>query len=233
MLACSTIALPVLLFNQRRPPRPTKPRQLIDWVALKETPFVFDAVANFLIFLSYYIPLFYGPSFATNVLGVSSNTAFYQLAALNAASLFGRLSSSALTPRVGAHNFLLFSVLSSMIMIFGWIGVRSSTGWWVWSIVYGFFSGVLISANPVVVAHPVLSRHPSVMGTRLGMIWLIAAIGVLVSAPIAGALVGDAVDAQASYPYLKLRAFDGAIMAGGALALLVPLASIWRYKASS
>ena len=232
MIACSAIALPVLLLNQRGP-RPTSPRRFIDWSAFRELPFDFFAVANILIFLAYYIPLFYGPTFATSVLSVSRDTAFYQLAALNAASLFGRLGSSALTPRFGAPNFLLFSVLASMIMIFGWIGVTSSAGWWVWSVVYGFFSGMLISANPVVVAQPVLSKDSSVMGTRMGMIWFLAAVGVLVSAPIGGALLGSATGSQTSTPYLKLRALDGAVMAGGTLTLLVPLIAIRRYKPPS
>jgi len=206
-------------------PKPKNIRSIIHWHALREYTFCAYGVANFLIFMGYFIPLFYVPYFAINFLGTSHELGFGLLAVLNGTSSFGRIGSSMLSPRFGASKFLLGAVVTSSIMLFGWIGIHSLAGFVVFCILFGLFSGILISANPVVVAHPVVSPTPSVIGTRLGMQWFATSLGVLVGAPIAGA-IGDAGTRDA---WQKLQGFSGAIMFGGALFLTVPLMAIWKY----
>jgi len=175
--------------------------------------------------MGYFIPLFYVPYFAIDYLGTSQELGFGLLAVLNGTSLFGRIGSSLLSPRVGASKLLLGAVVVSSIMLFGWIGINSLSGFVVFCVLFGFFSGVLISANPIVVAHPVVSPTPSVIGTRLGMQWFATSLGVLVGAPIAGAL-GDTGTRNA---FMKLQGFSGAVTLGGAIFLMVPLMAIWKY----
>ncbi|MCJ1405567.1 hypothetical protein MMC11_008795 [Xylographa trunciseda] len=223
-LACATAAVS-LLFIETPAPKPKPPRHLIDWQALKDHTFQAYCVANFLMFMAYFVPLFYVPFFASEALGTSTELSFYLLAVLNAVSAFGRIGSSLLSSKLGVSRVLLAAVIASMVLLFGWIGVNNLAGFVVFCILFGLFSGVLISANPVVVAHPVVSPTPSVIGTRLGMQWLATSLGVLVGAPIAGVLGADG----SLESFHKLQAFSGAIMAGGILFLLVPLTAVWRY----
>ncbi|TAQ89916.1 hypothetical protein B7494_g1762 [Chlorociboria aeruginascens] len=223
-LACCLVALP-LLFLGKAPPRPKNPRSIIHWEALKEYTFSAYAVANFLLFMGYFIPIFYVPFFAIQALGTSLELGFGLLAVLNGASAFGRIGSSLMSRKLGASRLLVSAVAISSVMLFGWIGVHNLAGFVVFCIFFGLFSGVLISANPVVVAHPVISPTPSVIGTRLGMQWFATSLGVLVGAPIAGALGADG----SMGAFHKLQGFAGAAMAGGVLFLLVPLTAVWKY----
>ena len=175
--------------------------------------------------MAYFIPLFYVPFFAIQSLGTSTKLAFNLLAVLNAASAFGRIGSSLMSQKLGASTLLLGAVVTSSTMLFGWIGVHTVAGFVVFCILFGLFSGVLISANPVVVSHPVISPTPSVIGTRLGMQWFVSSIGVLVGAPIAGELGKDG----SKEGFRNLQIFSGALMLGGAGFLLVPLVAIWKH----
>ena len=227
-LACSLMALP-LLFIGKAPPKPNAPRSLIHWIAFKETIFDAYCVANFLIFMAYFIPLFFVPFFAIEVLRTSAELGFGLLAVVNGASAFGRLGSSILAPKIGAPKILPFAVIASSALLFGWIGVDSLAGFVVFCVLFGICSGVLISANPVVVAHPVISPSTSVIGTRLGMQWFATAMGVLVGAPIAGVLGSDG----SAGAFHKLQGLSGAIMTAGFVFLLIPLSAVWRHDIKS
>jgi MFS family permease len=171
--------------------------------------------------------MFFVPIFAVQVLHTSTDTGFYLLSALNAASAAGRIGSSLLAPQFGASRILFVAVVASAALIFGWVGVHDLNGFIVFCVLFGLVSGVLISASPVVVSHPVISPSPAVMGTRLGMQWFCGAVGILLGAPIAGAIEGSHGSAGA---YRNLQLFSGAIMAGSLLFLLVPVTYILRYE---
>ncbi|CZT45096.1 related to MFS monocarboxylate transporter [Rhynchosporium secalis] len=220
----ASLALP-FLFLGKPVPKPKNVRSIIHWHALKEYTFCSYRVGNFLIFMGYFIPLFYVPSFALGYLGTSQELGFGLLAALNGASLFGRIGSALLSPRFGVSRSLLGAVVVSSIACFVWMGINSLAGFVAFCLLFGFFSGVLISANPIVVAHPVISPTSSVIGTRLGMQWFATSLGVLVGAPIAGAL-GDAGTRDS---FMKLQGLSGAMMLGGAILLMVPLMAFWKH----
>ena len=224
-LLSSLVAL-LLLFAGAPKPAPKAPRSLIHWHAFKEIPFSAYCVANLIIFMAYFIPLIYVPFYAIDVLDTSTEMAFDLLAVLNAASLIGRLSSSILASKIGVTRLLPISVVSLALLLFGWREVSDLGGFAVFCILFGIFSGTLIAANPVVVAHPVISPSASVIGTRLGMQWFTSSLGVLVGAPIAGVLGADG----SADAFQRLQAFSGAIMVGGFLFLLVPLVAIWQHN---
>ncbi|KAE8366298.1 major facilitator superfamily domain-containing protein [Aspergillus caelatus] len=222
-LGCSCIAVPLLMATTK--PRRSSPRQLIHWDALKEWSFNAYGVANFFMFMAYFVPLFYVPFFATQVLETSTDMSFYLVSILNAGSAVGRLGSALLTQRLGAGMILSASVTASAALIFGWIGVRTQASFIVFCVLFGISSGVLISANPLVIAHPVVSPSPAMIGTRMGMLWFTASLGVLIGAPIAGVIEGHG----GGNGYLGLQLFSGAIMTGGGFFLMVPLLAAWRY----
>ncbi|KAE8349444.1 putative MFS monocarboxylate transporter [Aspergillus coremiiformis] len=222
-LACSCVAVPLLMATTKA--RKNPPRQLIHWAAMKEWHFNAYGIANFLMFMAYFIPLFFVPAFATNAIHTSNDLSFYLISALNAGSAIGRIGSSLLTYRISPSYILLASVIASAVLLFGWIGVHSLASFIVFCLLFGIFSGVLISANPLVIAHPVVSPHPSVIGTRMGMQWFATSIGVLIGAPIGGVLEGHG----GSDGFLGMQVFCGAIMTLAAAFLLVPMMAVWKY----
>lgn len=224
-IACSCVAMPVLL-SLPRPPKPAAPRSIIHWYAFKELTFNTYCVANFLVFMAYFVPLFYIPYFAADVLHTNRDFGFYVLAALNGASAFGRLGSALVAQKLGAPNILLFSVVTSTILLFGWTGVNDVGGFVVFAVLFGLVSGILISSNPVNIAHPVISPTPGVIGTRLGMQWFATSLGVLIGAPIAGAIGAD----ETRKAFVHLAVYSGVVMAVGCAFLLVPLRAIWKYN---
>lgn len=195
---------------------------------MKEWSFSAYGVANFLVFMAYFVPVFYVPIFAKEALDTSTDLSFYLVAVLNAGSAIGRIGSALLTYRVKPSYILLTSVVASAILLFGWIGVHSVASFVVFCVLFGAFSGVLISANPLVIAHPVVSPTPSMIGTRMGMQWFATSVGVLVGPPIAGLIEGHG----GSNGFLGLQTFSGAGMTVGGAFLMVPLMSVWRYDAS-
>jgi len=170
--------------------------------------------------------MFFVPFYAIQRLGTTPQLGFDLLAVLNGASAFGRIGSSLISQKVGASRLLLTAVVTSSVMLFAWIGIHTLADFVVFCVLFGFFSGILISANPVAIAHPVISPTPGVIGTRLGMQWFATSIGVLVGAPIAGALGDDGTDKA----FRKLEIFSGVTMAAGACFFLVPLIAIYRHE---
>ncbi|GAB1199236.1 hypothetical protein APSETT444_008582 [Aspergillus pseudonomiae] len=163
--------------------------------------------------------------FAAWVLETSTDMSFYLVSILNAGSAVGRLGSALLTQRLGAGLILSVSVTTSAALILGWIGVKTQAYFITFCVLFGISSGALISANPLVIAHPVVSPTPAMIGTRMGMLWFTASLGVLIGAPIAGAIEGHG----GGNGYLGLQVFSGVVMAGGGIFLMVPLLAIWRY----
>jgi hypothetical protein len=113
-------------------------------------------------------------------------------------------------------------MIASAVLLFSWIGVHSVALFIVFYVLFGVFSGVLISANPLVITHPVVSPTPSVIRTRIGMQWFATSLRVLIRAPIAGVIEGHGGDNS----FLGLQIFSGAGMAVGAAFLLVPLMAV-------
>ena len=97
-----------------------------------------------------------------------------------------------------------------------WITVKSLSSIILFCVFYGFFSGSFLSLGPAVVA--ALSPNPDSLGSRLSLLFLPAAVGVLIGNPIAGALL------QSSWT--GLQAFCGTCMAMAVLgAILARIAS--------
>lgn len=90
--------------------------------------------------LGLFVPVFYVSSYAIDH-GVSPQMPFYLLAALNGASLFGRVIPSYLADRYGHYNVAIIATLASAVAGFCW-AATSLGGLVVLSLLYGFASGV-------------------------------------------------------------------------------------------
>ncbi|KAJ5640871.1 MFS monocarboxylate transporter [Penicillium herquei] len=172
--------------KQRLPP-PQKARSLIDLSAFKELPFVLLCFALFFSFTGLYFPFFYLPSFFTDSLHANSNISFYIISILNASSVFGRITPGLIADRVGSLNTLIPVNLIATIMAFAWMGIHNEAGAIVFACIYGFASGAIVSLPPTILLR--LSPNLAIVGTRMGMAFTFAGLGLLIGNPIAGALL--------------------------------------------
>lgn len=185
------VALAGLIFSlvvmKLRMPPPRQTRALLDLRALKEAPFMIFSLGLFFSFVGLYFPFFYLPTFFSSYLHSDGNLAFYIIAILNAASVFGRITPGLVADRIGSLNTMIPISLIAATLAFVWIGVRNIGGATVFSILYGYASGAIVSLPPTILAK--LTPDMSALGTRMGMCFTFAGLGILIGNPIAGALL--------------------------------------------
>ncbi|KAJ5179189.1 hypothetical protein N7492_002399 [Penicillium capsulatum] len=189
--------------------QPKDKRKLYQLGAFKEPAFCLFAAAMFLGFLGFYNFLFYVQSYAIETGIVDNNLGFYLLSMLNAASTFGRIGPNFIADHTGPLNMLTPAVTVTSILAFVWIRVHTVPGIIVLAVLYGFFSGGFVSLPPVVMA----TMTPDVrdLGTRLGMLFAIISIGLLIGTPIGGAILND------THQYLGVQLFTACCLIAAAV----------------
>lgn len=180
-----TICISVAIMRSRF--KPKEKRKLYQLSALKEPAFTLFAIAMFMGFLGFYNFLFYVQSYAIETGIVDSNLGFYLLSILNAASTFGRIAPNFLADHVGPLNMLTPAVTITAILAFVWIRVHTVSGIIILAVFYGFCSGGFVSLPPVVMAS--MTTDVRTLGTRMGMVFAITSIGLLIGTPIGGAIL--------------------------------------------
>lgn len=183
--------------------KPAQKRKLIDLAAFKETPYLLFTIGLFFGFMGLNIPFYYISSYAIDDEIMSSNSAFYMLSTINAASIFGRIIPNYFADKLGPLNIIIPGTFIAGIVAFGWIGVHSVGSIVVFAILYGFSTGCFVSIPPTVIVS--LSPHLGVVGTRMGMTFAIAGLGLLVGTPVAGKIL-------LSSGYVSTIAFCGTLL---------------------
>jgi MFS family permease len=150
-----------------------------------------------------YVPFFYVQTFAISHNILDEDEAFYMLTILNATSFFGRLFPNYLADKIGPLNVLVPSTLVAALLAFCFIAVKTKAGLIALCVFYGFFSGTFVSVPPTVMV--TITKNMGVLGTRMGLAFAIAGMGLLVGNPIAGVIVD-----QGNFP--GAWAFSGAAL---------------------
>jgi MFS family permease len=176
----------VAVMKLRLPP-PKTARRLFDLSAFKEPAFMLFAMGMFFAFIGLYLPFFYMPTFFISYLHKNDSMAFYIIAVLNGASVFGRVTPGILADKVGSLNTLIPVGFITSILAFAWIGIDNEPGTIVFAVFYGFASGAMVSLPPTVIAR--LTPDMSLVGTRMGMTFIFGGVGLLIGNPIAGTLL--------------------------------------------
>ena len=127
--------------------------------------------------------------------------------------------------RIGSVQVYLVATLAAVVVLFSRTAVHNVAGFVVFSVVYGLISGALVAAPSAAISHPVLAPSMSVIGTRLGILWIFGSVGVLIGAPIAGAIV----DVQRGY-FVPGQCFAGAMVVAGSLCLITPFVAVHRHN---
>jgi MFS family permease len=163
------------------------------------------------MFLGLFTPLFYIPTYAVSR-GMDATLASYLLAILNAASTFGRVIPGVLADKFGRLNVLSMGGIFTGIIIFCMNKAESTPALIVYSIVFGFWSGTIISGSSA--AFSIVIPDPRTIGTYLGTGMGVASLAALIGPPVNGALLNK------YGGFLEVSIFSGTMsIVGGFIAL--------------
>ncbi|KAH8880812.1 MFS general substrate transporter [Thozetella sp. PMI_491] len=196
-----------LTVKARHPPRPGNLSKEQMTRPFKETPFLFLMGGMFLLTFGIYVPINYLPSQAISA-GIDPGFAPYLVAILNAASLFGRLTSGFASDKIGKFNtFSISCYVTGILVLALWIpAANSHSGIIAFSALFGFFSGAYVSLIGALVAQ--ISPLPEI-GYRTGLVFLISALPGLVTSPVAGAILSN------THSWINLMIFSGVFLMVG------------------
>lgn len=218
----SVTALAIIL--PHCPRRPSRRRAILDLRAFRELSFMLFALALFFNYVAFYIPAFYLPTIARVTLHQSQDFAFEAIVFVAVGSFLGRLIPMLAASLVGSMQVYLVATLAAVVVLFAWTAVHNVPGFVIFSVVYGLISGTLVAAPSAAISHPVLSPSMSVIGMRLGILWMFGSVGILIGAPIAGAVV----DVKRAY-FVPGQCFAGAVVAAASMCLVAPFLAVLRY----
>ncbi|KAJ2877387.1 hypothetical protein FB639_003784 [Coemansia asiatica] len=163
--------------------KPAKRKKIMDISVLRDKRFLvlFGALPGA---SSFYISFFFMPSYSVIVLGKSDQWGSNIASIMNGASIAGRVLMGLVGDRIGALNTLCITTLLSFLSILIlWLPFKTAGTLVAAAVIFGFFSGAIVSLIPVVTANLFgAKRLPSVMG--LLMIGYV--VGNLISSPPAG-----------------------------------------------
>lgn len=188
----------------------------IDPTALKDPVFMFFIIGISSSFLGLYAPIAFLQSFAINI-NASTTVSTYIIPILSAMGFIGRLSTFLLAKYVGALNTTVIATMASAICIYSWQTITTESSLIVFTLFYGYFSGVVGTFPPFIIPH--LTHDVTRLGVRFGMAFLCLGIFVLISIPIAGLVLVTSSNTSGQTPrYDHLSIFCGsALMAGSVL----------------
>jgi MFS family permease len=82
---------------------------------------------------------------------------------------------------------IVHTLLGALVVLAVWLPAHSNAPLIVFSALYGFTSGCVFSIIPAMVAS--ITSDLSKMGTRVGSLYAVSAVGALIGSPVAGAIV--------------------------------------------
>ncbi|KAI0137825.1 MFS general substrate transporter [Hypoxylon sp. NC0597] len=179
----------------------TSPKEMAKAAELLDSRYIIQCVAIFFSNVAFFEPLYYLQMYAQSHGMQNDSLAKYLLVILNAVAIPGRIIPSYIADKVGVLNTYICICALTALSVFYWISVNNRAGNIAFSVLYGFFSGSVVTLAPVVLAS--ITDDLSVLGTRLGVVAVLKGIGSLIGPPIAGAILG------ATESYLGVQLFTG------------------------
>ncbi|KAF2135753.1 uncharacterized protein K452DRAFT_292977 [Aplosporella prunicola CBS 121167] len=163
-----------------------KPRSIPE--LLRDPAYLAIISSGFIVCLGLYFPMFAIQSFALEH-GISPGLAAWLLSIINLSSVFGRTIPNWLADHYGTLELYVPCTAAASAVVFALGAATNPAGIIIVSILYGFFSGSVVSLYfPTVCA---LDPHVGSTGARLGIACLPVGLASLVGTPIAEALIGS------------------------------------------
>ncbi|OSD03768.1 MFS general substrate transporter [Trametes coccinea BRFM310] len=158
----------------------------LDLHSLRDPRFLLLVIGSCFVSFGLFTPFCYIVSYATDH-GVDSTTAFYVLAMLNLASVFGRIAPAHFADAFGRFTLLVpcafLAGASSLVL---WSTARTLTQLMAYAALYGLSSGAF---NALIV--PCIAQISDIreIGMRIGLLYSIISFPSLIGNPAAGALL--------------------------------------------
>ncbi|KAH7310203.1 major facilitator superfamily domain-containing protein [Rhexocercosporidium sp. MPI-PUGE-AT-0058] len=208
------LAIANLTVKSRFPPKPQTITRSQLVAPFYEPAFVLTMIGLAIFIFGLFIPINYIVVEAMDT-GMESSLAHYLVAILNAASLFGRVSTGFLADRMGKYNtFIIAAIATSLCTLALWLpsGKNTQAAHITFSALYGFFSGAYVSLLGGLIAQISPMRE---IGFRIGLVFLANSIGGLTTGPIAGAIL-----ALNNGSWAGVKVFAGVMCAAGSAFIL-------------
>lgn len=126
--------------------------------AFKKPKYSLQVGGIFFVILGLWTPYFYVANYGL-ANGMSPALASYMFAMINGGSFLGRLLSGAVAQYLGQFNLVAAGSYCSAVLVFAWLGIKSSAGLVVFSWLYGATSGIVVALMISTLAHT--ADHPS------------------------------------------------------------------------
>ncbi|KAK5037418.1 hypothetical protein LTR13_004575 [Exophiala sideris] len=191
---------------------PPQRRKLFDLSAWKDPAYDLYVLGAFVAFIGTFTPYFYIGLYALKLHVTSEQTAFYLVAVITSGGILGRVVPNLLAAKFGMYNVLIPCGIFSGVLAIEFIGVKSLASIIVVGVLYGFFSGALLSLAPAISVQ--LAPNRALIGNRMGMAFSSVAGSFLIGPPVAGAILDH-------HGFSGAFAFAGATSIAGALILVV------------
>lgn len=161
---------------------------VVDRAAFTDVPYLLLNTGLVFGFMGLYIILYYIQLLSLDRTDISSGLSSYLLVVINASSLLGRTVPGYYADKIGSINVQTMAALTSAILTFCLLAIRNTPGLIVYCVLIGICAGTFMGLPAAGVI--CLSSDKSKIGTRLGMTLATVGVGVLISNPIAGAILG-------------------------------------------
>lgn len=183
------------------------------YTPLKEVPFLLLCIGSFLMFLGLFQPFTY-IILAGEHYGVPPHLAEYLIPVLNAGSIFGRIVPGKVGDHIGRFTvFAVTSIMASITVLTVWLPTSGTAAAFTFAVVFGFFSGAVVSLPPTLIAMMSDVRR---IGVRQGIVFAFIAVAVLIGSPIGGQLI-TADDGS----FRTMMIFSGVMTMAGSVAFFV------------
>ncbi|KIW19544.1 hypothetical protein PV08_00116 [Exophiala spinifera] len=176
--------------------------------AFTQRAYVLTTAGIFFMTWGLFTPFFYLPQYALQQ-GMSLDLADYMPSVMNAASVFGRVLPGIAADQVGPFNTMLVKGTCAGILLLCWPAIKSNAAIIVFAVLYGFFSGGIVSLMSPCFAR--ITPHMNQFGTYLGMAMAVLGVAGLTGTPICGAMI------QSYGGYSECAIFSGVVMLFGSL----------------
>jgi len=193
-------------------------------VIMTDVGYLLTIAASFFSLMGIFYVFFFIQVFAS-FHGLPQNLAFYSLAILNGASVFGRTIPNFIADKYGPFNLIISCTVISAGLVWVFLACTSKAGIICIAIFYGFFSGAYVSLVPSCIA--AWANSLSEIGVRLGISFAISGIGALIGSPITGYILGD------TYDWWKASTFSGICLLAAAICLIIARAILVKKKGTS
>ncbi|KAM5355056.1 hypothetical protein ACJ41O_001702 [Fusarium nematophilum] len=171
-----------VFMRPRLPPRKSGP--VIDWTAFRDPLYIAYVSAMFFFVWAVYYTFYYLASFGQEALGLSYSDGLILTTIINGAGLPSRVLVPFLADKIGPLNVIAPAGLCVAIVAYSWLAIKTTTGLWVFAVLYGLASGGFQSLMPTGVAS--ITKRLDTLGTRLGMCFTIASFAGLTGPPLGG-----------------------------------------------